>query len=159
MNSCSWTDCVYTNTETVLVLCSLFSAVFNGSAQGKPVFKMSGHPCFVFHCFVTGCQTLWWKNRGCVFDSLAPGKCECNFKNSNLNHVYWLVSSNLLLIMPCDECHLTEDKWTLVQVMAWCCQATNHYLSQCSSISVYVIWSNKATVSQLLCLFAWNLFC
>ena len=25
---------------------------------------------------------------------------------------------------------LTEDKSTLVQVMAWCCQATSHYLSQ-----------------------------
>ena len=30
--------------------------------------------------------------------------------------------------MPLD---LTDDKSTLVQVMAWCCQATNHYLSQC----------------------------
>ena len=26
---------------------------------------------------------------------------------------------------------LTHDKWTLVQVMAWCHQATSHYLSQC----------------------------
>ena len=26
---------------------------------------------------------------------------------------------------------LTDDKSTLVQVMAWCCQATSHYLSQC----------------------------
>ena len=26
---------------------------------------------------------------------------------------------------------LTDDKSTLVQVMAWCRQATNHYLSQC----------------------------
>ena len=41
---------------------------------------------------------------------------------------YWLVSSQLLMIMPSDECHgtyLSEDKSTLVQVMAWC-----HYLSQ-----------------------------
>ena len=30
--------------------------------------------------------------------------------------------------MPWD---LTEDKSTLVQVMAWCRQATSHYLSQC----------------------------
>ena len=29
--------------------------------------------------------------------------------------------------MPLD---LTDDKWTLVQVMAWCRQATSHYLSQ-----------------------------
>ena len=30
--------------------------------------------------------------------------------------------------MPLD---LTDDKSTLVQVMAWCHQATSHYLSQC----------------------------
>ena len=30
--------------------------------------------------------------------------------------------------MPQD---LTDDKSTLVQVMAWCCQATNNYLNQC----------------------------
>ena len=26
---------------------------------------------------------------------------------------------------------LTDDQSTLVQVMAWCCQATSHYLSSC----------------------------
>ena len=43
---------------------------------------------------------------------------------------YWLVSShdNALQWMPHD---LTDDKSTWVQVMAWCCQATSHYLSQC----------------------------
>ena len=29
----------------------------------------------------------------------------------------------------------TDDKWTLVQVMAWCRQAGSHYLSQC------LLWS------------------
>ena len=40
--------------------------------------------------------------------------------------------------MPQD---LTDDKSTLVQVMAWCRQATSHYLSQCwlSSLSPYGI--------------------
>ena len=35
--------------------------------------------------------------------------------------------------------YLTDDKSTLVQVMTWCRQATNHYLSQCwpSSMSPY----------------------
>ena len=38
--------------------------------------------------------------------------------------------------MPLD---LTDDKSTLVQVMAWCHEATSHYLSQCwlSSLSSY----------------------
>ena len=35
---------------------------------------------------------------------------------------------NILRWMPQD---LTDDKSTLVQVMAWCRQATSHYLSQC----------------------------
>ena len=46
---------------------------------------------------------------------------------------YWLVSSDLLMIMQPYGCHGTskDDKSTLVQVMAWCRQATSHYLSQC----------------------------
>ena len=36
---------------------------------------------------------------------------------------------------------LSDDKSTLVQVMAWCRQATSHYLSQCwpRSLSPYVV--------------------
>ena len=38
-----------------------------------------------------------------------------------------------LVKLPWHECHLdfTDDQSTLVQVMAWCRQATSHYLSQC----------------------------
>ena len=45
---------------------------------------------------------------------------------------------NALRWMPQD---LTDDQSTLVQVMAWCCQATSHYLSQCwpRSLSPYGI--------------------
>ena len=69
---------------------------------------------------------------------------------------YWLVSSVLLMIMHPYGCHMTstDDKSTLVQVMAWCRQATSHYLSQCwpSSMSphgvtrpqwVDVIWIHR----------------
>ena len=31
---------------------------------------------------------------------------------------------------------LTEDKWTMVKAMAWCHEATSHYLNQCSPRSV-----------------------
>ena len=56
---------------------------------------------------------------------------------------------SILLIVIFRSCHddalwwmpqdLTDDKSTLVQVMAWCHQATSHYLSQCwlSSLSPY----------------------
>ena len=41
----------------------------------------------------------------------------------------WGISYEIALRwMPLD---FTDDKSTLVQVMAWCCQATSHYLSQC----------------------------
>ena len=41
----------------------------------------------------------------------------------------WGISNEIALTwMPLD---LTDDKSTLVQVMAWCRQATSHYLSQC----------------------------
>ena len=30
----------------------------------------------------------------------------------------------------------TDDKWTLGQVMAWCRQATGHYLNQCRTSSM-----------------------
>ena len=53
---------------------------------------------------------------------------------------YWLVSSDLLMIMPCDECigwDLTDDESTLLQVMAWCRKATSHYLSQCWLVALW----------------------
>ena len=55
--------------------------------------------------------------------------------------------------MPLD---LTDDKSTLVQVMAWCRQATSHYLSQCwpSCMSPYGItrpqWVKIIVLSLLL---------
>ena len=33
--------------------------------------------------------------------------------------------------LRCMSLDLTEDKSTMVQVLAWCRQATGHYLSQC----------------------------
>ena len=68
-----------------------------------------------------------------LFNSLALGRSECDPKNVIFN-LFSLIgifrnSYNIALQwMPQD---LTDDKSTLVHVMAWCCQATNHYLSQC----------------------------
>ena len=50
---------------------------------------------------------------------------------------------------------LTEDKSTLVQVMAWCRQATSHYLSQCwpRSVSYGVIrpqWVNSLALDDAI---------
>ena len=68
-----------------------------------------------------------------VFNSLAPGRCQFNFRyvifKRNLVNGGWGISYEIALRwMPLD---LTDDKSTLIQVMAWCRQATSHYLSQC----------------------------
>ena len=74
-------------------------------------------------------------------NSLAPGKFEWNFRyvifKWNLVVAGWGISCEIALIrMSLD---FTDDQSTLVQVMAWCRQATSHYLSQCwpRSLSPY----------------------
>ena len=68
-----------------------------------------------------------------LVNSLAPGKCEWNFRYLVLQIISmidgWGISCELALRwMSLD---LTDEKSTLVQVMAWCRQATSHYLNQC----------------------------
>ena len=65
------------------------------------------------------------------FNSLAPARSECNSTNGIFNLVlltgiFRSSHDNALQWMPQD---LTDDKSTLVQVMAWCRQATSHYLT------------------------------
>ena len=66
-------------------------------------------------------------------NSLAPGRFQFNFRylifKLHLVNGGWGMSYEIgLRWMPLD---LTDDKSTLVQVIAWCRQATSHYLSQC----------------------------
>ena len=87
-------------------------------------------------------------------NSLAPGRPGCHFKTAIFNLVLLIgiftsSKDNALIWMPRD---LTDDKSTLVQVMAWCRQAASHYLSQCwpSSMSPYGItrpqWVNVTPI-------------
>ena len=76
-----------------------------------------------------------------VFNSLAPGKFEWNFRYVIVKWILVIdgrgISCEIALIwMSLD---FTDDQSTLVQVMAWCHQATSHYLSQCwpRSLSPY----------------------
>ena len=67
-----------------------------------------------------------------LFNSLAPGKFEWHFRYLIFQIISmidgWGIScEHALRWMSLD---LTDDKSTLVQVMAWCRQATSHYLSQ-----------------------------
>ena len=67
------------------------------------------------------------------FNSLAPKRSRCNSKIGIFDLVLLIgvfrsSHDSTLQSMPHD---LTDDRSTLVQVMAWCRQATSHYLSQC----------------------------
>ena len=78
------------------------------------------------------------------FNSLAPGKFEWNFRYVIFKWILvidgWGISCEIALIWMSVDC---DDQSTLVQVMAWCRQATSHYLSQCwpRSLSPYGVTS------------------
>ena len=73
-------------------------------------------------------------HRQCLgFNSLAPGKFEWNLRHVIFKQILvidgWSISCEITPIwMSLD---FTDDQSILVQVMAWCLQATSHYLSQC----------------------------
>ena len=118
---------------------------------------------------VTGPQ---WVNRGwswtavgarrhntqTIINSLAPGRLEWNFGWLSFKLISqsdgWGISSEVALRWWSVD--LTDDKSTLVQVMAWCRQATSHYLNQCwpSSVTPYGVtrlqWVNKQNDDCLL---------
>ena len=75
---------------------------------------------------------LTHKSTGGPFNSLSPRICSFNIEFVIFKLISWTdilsVSCEIALSwMPQD---ITGDKSTLVQVMAWCHQATCHYLSQ-----------------------------
>ena len=85
--------------------------------------------------------------------NLILGTLEVYFKLTLVN-VGWGISYEIALRwMPLD---LTGDKSKLVQVMAWCLQATSHYLSQCwpRSLSPYDVnrpqWVKKINIVMAL---------
>ena len=91
----------------------------------------------------------------CILTHNPTGWCEFHFKCVILRCIAVIISMNvssvvifkLILVVNgwgifCETALIwmsldhTHDKSTLVQVMAWCHQATNHYLSQCWSRSM-----------------------
>ena len=67
-----------------------------------------------------------------AINSLAPGRPGCHFKTAIFNllsiGIFTSSDDNPLRWMPWD---LADDNSTLVQVMAWCNQATRLYQNQC----------------------------
>ena len=76
-----------------------------------------------------------------LFNSLAPGGFENIFQNVFFKLISWIdtLSNSCETVLRRMPQNPSDDKSTLVQVMAWCRQATSHYLSQCCprSLSPY----------------------
>ena len=103
---------------------------------------------------------LWWMlsqaflGNTYTFNALDPGRFQIEFRLAIFRLILvkdgWGIPYEIALRwMPLD---LTDDESTLVQVMAWCRQAANHYLSQCwpRSMSPNIVtrpqWVNKTLV-------------
>ena len=115
------------------------------------IWRKDEHVIARLHCI--------WFSKSKV-NSLAPGSSECDSKNIIFNLVLLIgifrsPHDNALWWMPQD---LTDGKSTLVQVTAWCRQATSYCLSQCwpRSMSPYdvtwplsqIIWTYLQSDSQ-----------
>ena len=75
----------------------------------------------------------WFRQKLLAFTSLAPGNFEWNFRHVIFKQILvidgWGIPCEIALIwMSLD---FTDYQSTLVQVMAWCRQATSHCLIQC----------------------------
>ena len=74
-------------------------------------------------------------------NSLTPGRCGSNFGSVISEHTVQIKLIFLRCFLWC-WAQLNAARppwWTLMQAMAWCCQATRHYLTQCwiSSMTSY----------------------
>ena len=65
-------------------------------------------------------------------NSLAPGRFQSDFENVifNLALLIGIFKTSYDNVLRWKPQNITDDKSTLVQVMAWCRQATSHYLNQ-----------------------------
>ena len=91
------------------------------------------------------------------FNSMAPGKFEWNFGYVIFKWILlidgWGISCETALVWI--SLDFTDDPSTLVQVMAWCRQATSQYMSQCwpRSLSPYGVtrpeWVNHLHNSNI----------
>ena len=130
-----------------------------GTDQATSHYLDQWWPCLLMHMYVTRpqwvkCTLNGDKDPGPALTHWPLGDLDAILKLQFLILCYWLVSSDLLMIMHPDGTpwDLKDDKSTLVQVMAWCLTAPSHYLSQCwpSSMSPYGVtrpqWVNIKTV-------------
>ena len=85
-----------------------------------------------FHCKVQ-LSVSPFDTKSELVNSLAPGTFELHFRHVLFKQILvidgWGISCQIALLWI--SLNFTDDQSTLVQVMAWCHQATSHYLIQC----------------------------
>ena len=109
--------------------------VFRGEVTEAQNCMNGTRPLFGFQkCLAKALPAALLSTRAPV-NSLAPGKFKWNFRHVIFTQILvidgwaWGICSEIALLwMSLD---FTDDQSTLVQVMAWCRQATSHYLSRC----------------------------
>ena len=110
------------------------------------IFHTTEHDCLIGHANLYLCHTAHWglrKNNGGQL--AADNIFVCNLTHwplGDFNKILEkIIFTPILVTDGCDisseialrwtSLDLNDDKSTLVQVMAWCHQATSHYLGQC----------------------------
>ena len=134
------------NRQIMRKLCCLW----RGYAAVGP-YPWTSQKGWVPHPWISGANYFSLYGTHCFLTHWRQGHLDAILKLQFSFLFYWLVSSDLLMIMHPDECHGTSrmisQHW--FQVVAWCRQATSHYLSQCwpSSTSPYGVtrpqWVNE----------------
>ena len=103
----------------------------------KAQCKDAGLPAYMCPCRFSQCfdhvYGVWKYKVVNQFNSLAPRRFERNLRKVIFKLILMIGSWGIICkIAPrWMPMVLTYDKSTLVQIMAWCRQATSHYLSQC----------------------------
>ena len=122
----------------------------------------------MFYCWQVIIVMIYTPYETLYFNSLIPGGSS-NSKNVISKQMLWIkfISTSCELLfrwMPQGTSDGTDHKSALVRAMAWCCQATSHYLSKCwpRSMSPHSSQGHsdlkssalqRYTRTQLLCLY------
>ena len=79
------------------------------------------------------CPLGLWRKRANKVELIGAWETWIGFYTSNFQVKFsdWWLGHLLQNSSPMNVSDLINDKSTVVQVMAWCLQATSHYLSQC----------------------------
>ena len=109
-------------------------------------------------CTESQCRILGFHSTiSYMVNSLAPGGFENIFQNVFFKLISWIdtLSNSCETALRSMPQNPSDDKSTLVQVMAWCRQAASHYLSQCcpKSLSPYGVtrlqWVNGLLSNEM----------